>query len=38
MGARTFGPGDVLLVEDTRGFGHASRSSEGFVAAFVPLA
>jgi hypothetical protein len=35
---RTFGPGDVLLVEDTEGFGHASRSSEGFVAAFLPLA
>jgi hypothetical protein len=34
---RTFGPGDVLLVEDTEGFGHSSRSSEGFVAAFVLL-
>jgi len=34
---RTFGPGDVLLVEDTTGFGHSSRSPEGFVAAFVVL-
>jgi hypothetical protein len=34
---RTFGPGDVLLVEDTEGSGHSSRSSEGFVAAFVLL-
>jgi anti-anti-sigma factor len=29
--------GDVLLVEDTEGFGHSSESAEGFVAAFVPL-
>jgi len=34
---RTFGPGDILLVEDTDGFGHSSRTSEGFVAAFVVL-
>jgi hypothetical protein len=34
---RTFGPGDVLLVEDTEGFGHSSQSAEGFVAAFVVL-
>jgi hypothetical protein len=34
---RTFGPGDVLLVEDTTGAGHSSRSSEGFVAALVLL-
>ena len=34
---RTFGPGDVLLVEDTEGFGHSSRSAEGFLAAFVVL-
>jgi hypothetical protein len=30
-------PGDVLLVEDTTGAGHSSRSSEGFVAALVLL-
>jgi hypothetical protein len=35
---RTFGPGDVLLVEDTEGIGHSSRSATGFVAAFVVLA
>lgn len=34
---RTFGPGDVLLVEDTEGFGHSSESAEGFLAAFVVL-
>jgi hypothetical protein len=34
---RTFGPGDVLLAEDTTGVGHSSRSSEGFVAAVVLL-
>jgi|tagenome__1003787_1003787.scaffolds.fasta_scaffold19399936_2 quercetin dioxygenase-like cupin family protein len=34
---RTFGPGDVLLVEDTAGVGHSSRSSEGFVGAIVLL-
>ena len=34
---RTFGPGDVLLAEDTTGAGHSSRSSEGFVAAVVLL-
>ncbi len=32
-----FGPGDVLLVEDTDGFGHSSRTPDGFVAAFVVL-
>jgi hypothetical protein len=34
---RAFGPGDVLLVEDTEGPGHSSRSSEGFVGMFVLL-
>jgi quercetin dioxygenase-like cupin family protein len=34
---RTFRPGDVLLVEDTTGVGHSSRSSEGFTAAVVQL-
>jgi hypothetical protein len=34
---RTFGPGDILLVEDTDGFGHSSRTPDGFVAAFVVL-
>jgi quercetin dioxygenase-like cupin family protein len=34
---RTFRPGEVLLVEDTTGVGHSSRSSEGFVAAVVQL-
>jgi quercetin dioxygenase-like cupin family protein len=34
---RVFGAGDVLLVEDTEGVGHSSRSSTGFVAAFVLL-
>jgi hypothetical protein len=34
---RTFGPGDVLLVEDTSGVGHSSRSSDGFVCALVLL-
>ena len=34
---RTFGPGDVLLVEDTDGFGHSSNTPDGFVAAFVVL-
>jgi hypothetical protein len=34
---RTFGPGDILLVEDTEGFGHSSQSAEGFLAAFVVL-
>jgi hypothetical protein len=34
---RTFGPGDVLLVEDTTGLGHSSRTSGGFVGAFVQL-
>jgi quercetin dioxygenase-like cupin family protein len=35
---RTFGPGDVLLVEDTTGTGHSSRSGPGFTAAVVVLA
>jgi quercetin dioxygenase-like cupin family protein len=35
---RTFGPGDVLLVEDTTGTGHSSRSASGFTAAVVVLA
>lgn len=35
---RSFGPGDVLLVEDTEGSGHSSRTGAGFVAAFIPLA
>jgi hypothetical protein len=35
---RTFGPGDVLLVEDTTGTGHSSRSTTGFTAAVVVLA
>ena len=34
---RIFRPGDVLLVEDTTGVGHSSRSSEGFIAAVVQL-
>jgi hypothetical protein len=34
---RTFGPGDVLLIEDTDGFGHSSRTQDGFVAAVVVL-
>ena len=34
---RIFGPGDVLLVEDTEGFGHSRQSGEGFAAAFVLL-
>ena len=34
---RTFGPGDVILVEDTEGVGHSSRSAEGFLAAFIAL-
>jgi hypothetical protein len=34
---RTFGPGDILLVEDIEGFGHSSRTPDGFVAAFVVL-
>ncbi|SHN13215.1 hypothetical protein SAMN05443668_10376 [Cryptosporangium aurantiacum] len=34
---RTFGPGDVLLAEDTTGVGHSSRSTVGFVAAVVLL-
>jgi hypothetical protein len=34
---RIFGPGDILLVEDTEGFGHSSRTSDGFAAAFVVL-
>lgn len=35
---RTFGRGDVLLIEDTEGFGHSSRTTDGFVAAIIVLA
>lgn len=37
---RRFGPGDVALVEDTRGQGHTTRviSDEERLALFVPLA
>jgi quercetin dioxygenase-like cupin family protein len=35
---RVFRPGDVLLVEDTTGAGHSSRTSAGFTAAIVVLA
>ena len=34
---RTFGPGDVLLIEGTEGPGHSSRTQDGFVAAVVLL-
>jgi hypothetical protein len=34
---RVFGPGDVLLVEDVDGSGHASRTTEGFTVAVVVL-
>ena len=34
---RTFGPGTVLLIEDTWGTGHSSESDEGFLAAVVVL-
>lgn len=34
---RTFGPGGVLLVEDTTGTRHSSRSATGFTAAVVVL-
>jgi hypothetical protein len=31
-------PGDVLLIEDTEGFGHASRTGPGFSAIMIALA
>ena len=31
-------PGDVMFVEDTHGKGHTSRTLQGGVCAFVPLA
>lgn len=34
---RVFAPGDVLLVEDVDGRGHASRTAEGFTVAVVVL-
>jgi hypothetical protein len=34
---RTFGPGDILLVEDIKGSGHSSHTPDGFTAAFVVL-
>ncbi|HLK95175.1 MAG TPA: cupin domain-containing protein, partial [Nocardioidaceae bacterium] len=34
---RSFGPGDVLLVEDTTGSGHSSTTSDGFTALLVSL-
>jgi quercetin dioxygenase-like cupin family protein len=30
-------PGDVLLIEDTEGFGHSSATDEGFTAVMVVL-
>jgi hypothetical protein len=30
-------PGDVLLIEDTEGFGHSSRTGPGFTAIMVAL-
>jgi hypothetical protein len=30
-------PGDVLLVEDTDGFGHSSQTTDGFTALMIPL-
>ena len=30
-------PGDVLLIEDTEGFGHSSRTGPGFSAIMIPL-
>src|SRR2546429_8693199 len=35
---RTFGPGDILLVEDTEGFGPSRRTSDGFLPATLVLA
>ena len=35
--ARSFGPGDVLLVEDTTGSGHSSTTSDGFTALLISL-
>jgi quercetin dioxygenase-like cupin family protein len=34
---RTFGPGDVLLVEDVEGVGHSSATVEGFTVIAVVL-
>ncbi len=34
---RSFGPGDVLLVEDTTGSGHSSATSDGFTAVLISL-
>jgi hypothetical protein len=34
---RRFAPGDVLLVEDVDGRGHASRTTDGFTVAVVVL-
>ncbi|QEO14921.1 hypothetical protein FLP10_11215 [Agromyces intestinalis] len=34
---RDFGPGTVLLIEDTTGSGHSAESAEGFLAAVVML-
>ncbi len=34
---RSFGPGDVLLVEDTTGSGHSSTTSDGFTALLASL-
>ena len=34
---RVVRPGDVLLVEDTDGFGHSSQTTEGFTALMIPL-
>jgi hypothetical protein len=36
--ARRFGPGDVLLMEDTTGAGHRTRVVEGGAVLFVQLA
>ncbi|MFC1607838.1 hypothetical protein ACFL47_07695 [Candidatus Latescibacterota bacterium] len=34
---RTFGPGDIVLAEDTTGKGHISRNLSDVVLAFIPL-
>jgi quercetin dioxygenase-like cupin family protein len=34
---RCCGPGDVLLVEDTTGWGHSSDTSDGFTALLISL-
>ena len=33
-----FGPGNILLAEDTTGRGHISRLSQGTINLFIPLA